>query len=657
MQKRTIIAGFLIAAIAGFFWAQSLHHVSDSTPSEVPRTNYSFQGLLIESINHQARGASENRPFSRYEGDAFGLDKYLDFSLLDFSSPFLRTSSIASGDFNNDGWQDIVLGNRRGILLYRNLGNRMFALQEVDIPEINNLNVLLVAFVDINNDGWQDVYFTSYGGNNYFIMNDQEGFQDPRVVHAPNQAAEVPQAVSFGDLNKDGLLDFVSGNTYIYTNSEVSPPLSAKNKIAMHTRWGFVEASLEEVIGPTLAVLLSDYTNDHNLDLIIGNDSGVPDIFYTGSGTGTLTKILASEGTIPISVVPNMGMDVADFNNDLFMDIYFSGISSQDRYSADLLKGSTRSRYCEIKNKTEKQKCENNLRIYEEIILQHDMERCYELQSPQKDQSDCKVMVMIKLVSQKRDESLCKKIPESYKTQATICSRYIASETARARRDSLQDIPQKIDGNVLLQGSKRGMFKDVSDKTGSGRGGWAWNAKFADLDNDEWQDIYIANGRWHETPPHSNVFFHNQGGQFFRMKQEEFHLENYNMVVAYTYVDLDNDGDLDIVTAGHNGPINVYLNNETENNSITFEFRDNKGNHFGIGNKVYIYYGENNARHQVREIKSGGGFLSFDAPIAHFGLGKYDRVHKIEIVWSTGEKTRLDKEFLANKNYVIERKK
>ena len=124
---------------------------------------------------------------------------------------------------------------------------------------------------------------------------------------------------------------------------------------------------------------------------------------------------------------------------------------------------------------------------------------------------------------------------------------------------------------------------------------------------------------------------------------------------AYTYIDMDNDGDLDIITVPVIGPLNVYVNNEHENNAITFEFRDSKGNYFGIGNKIFIYYGENDERHQVREIKSGGGFLSFDAPIAHFGLGKYDKVNKVEVVWSTGEKTILDKEFFGNRKYVITR--
>jgi hypothetical protein len=71
------------------------------------------------------------------------------------------------------------------------------------------------------------------------------------------------------------------------------------------------------------------------------------------------------------------------------------------------------------------------------------------------------------------------------------------------------------------------------------------------------------------------------------------------------------------------------LKKERKDNSITFEFRDKKGNIFGIGNKIYIYYGENSERRQVRQIKSGVGFLFFDSPIAHFGLGKYDMANKV----------------------------
>lgn len=79
--------------------------------------------------------------------------------------------------------------------------------------------------------------------------------------------------------------------------------------------------------------------------------------------------------------------------------------------------------------------------------------------------------------------------------------------------------------------------------------------------------------------------------------------------------------------------------------SIVFEFDDGKGNSSGIGNKVFVYYGPDEGLKQMREIKSGGGYLSFDAYQAHFGLGSYDTVDRLEMHWSTGQKSVLRGKF------------
>ena len=54
--------------------------------------------------------------------------------------------------------------------------------------------------------------------------------------------------------------------------------------------------------------------------------------------------------------------------------------------------------------------------------------------------------------------------------------------------------------------------------------------------------------------------------------------------------------------------------------------------------------------------KASGGFVSFDAPRAHFGLGKHQAVSRVEVIWSTGEKSELKGEFKAGHKYIIERK-
>ena len=97
------------------------------------------------------------------------------------------------------------------------------------------------------------------------------------------------------------------------------------------------------------------------------------------------------------------------------------------------------------------------------------------------------------------------------------------------------------------------------------------------------------------------------------------------------------------------------MNNEPSNNSISVDLRDHRGNRFGIGSKVIIHYG-GASRRQVREIKAGGGYMSYDPPVAHFGLGAFEEVNRMEIIWSTGERTEIEGPFHSRALYRIERR-
>ena len=57
----------------------------------------------------------------------------------------------------------------------------------------------------------------------------------------------------------------------------------------------------------------------------------------------------------------------------------------------------------------------------------------------------------------------------------------------------------------------------------------------------------------------------------------------------------------------------------------------------------------------MKEVQLGGGFRSFDAPLLHFGLGEHEKVSRVEIVWSTGERTVIDQELSSGNRYIISR--
>ena len=132
-------------------------------------------------------------------------------------------------------------------------------------------------------------------------------------------------------------------------------------------------------------------------------------------------------------------------------------------------------------------------------------------------------------------------------------------------------------------------------------------------------------------------------------------VQDFTVVTAYTTLDIDNDGDLDVLTNAVNAPVRLYVNGESANQSIAFELRDELANRFGIGSKIIIHYGEEGELHQVRELKASGGFLSFDAPVAYFGLGGHEEVERVEVVWSTGEVSNLEGPFPARAKYSVSR--
>jgi hypothetical protein len=410
-------------------------------------------------------------------------------------------------------------------------------------------------------------------------------------------------------------------------------------------------------------VLLSDWSRDGWLDLMVANDLGQPDIFYLGDGSGGFRELDRSDGIIPTSARTSMSMDTADVNNDGMLDIYITQISARPTREGDDVEIERRSfeRYCEdIHDQGERAICQRNVDIndFYGYVRDHepsDIESCVRIPDPDQVQH-CKLMMVMKTAFQTRDPRLCARIPEGQRA-AVICASYFVPNIVVKPEDFKRAIPQLKNENVLLMASADGSFENRAEPMRGHRTAWSWNGKLADLDNDEWQDIYVVNGMWpRSTTTPSNVFLRNLEGQRFVNLTEEYGLSDQMIVSAYTYLDFDNDGDLDIITNTINGPLKVFVNNETQNHSVSFELRDQRGNHFGIGAKIRIFYGEDDSRAQIRELKAGGGYLSFDAPIAHFGLGTHEQISRAEVTWPSGERSQIEGPLEAGYRYRIERR-
>jgi hypothetical protein len=345
---------------------------------------------------------------------------------------------------------------------------------------------------------------------------------------------------------------------------------------------------------------LSDFDGDDRLDLAIGNDFVQPDLFYRGDGTGAFREIVREDQVIPSTAWFTMSIDTADFNNDLRLDMFIVGIAKRGTGKAAQVKARGLDQYCsDLTDPKHKAACARNVRTrgFYRYTTSHklsDIKNCQRLKD-KTENADCMAMMLMKTAVREREQSLCQyilKFPGDHERTDMLCNNYFAKSVNTTQAEYLRAIPQVQNRNMLLVAAPDGTFVERAVEMNVDIAGWAWNGKFADLDNDEWQDIYVVNGVWLRVDDAtSNYYFSNQQGQNFIDKTDQFGLGDFMSVSAYVYVDFDNDGDLDIVTNTINGPLKVFVNNESVNNSIAVDLRDHRGNRFGIGAKIVIHYG------------------------------------------------------------------
>ncbi len=600
-------------------------------------------GLDIASIRYRPAPNDDAGLFVEVAAKDLGITQTWRFRGTDFFEPFIIGRGIASGDFNRDLWPDLAFGTDAGVRLYRNTGGR-FARVEVDQGELARQKVFVVALVDADSDGWPDLFASTYAGGNYLLMNRDGEFTSVQLRRLPGEQ-RLTLAAGFADLDRDGGLDIVLGNWSSGAEKLFSPEQS-QNYILFHSSDGYRSWKLDEPVGETNSVLLTDFDDDGFMDLIVGNDRMVPDLFYRGDGRGGLSRIGPDEGLIPESSMFTMSLEAADFDNDLHTDLFSTDMTFARSSEGD---------YCAaVSDPQAAAYCRKLLRTYQ-VFTDQNAAGCAALEDPGQ-QRDCYLLFSVQAARALKDVSYCQRLPADDTALRSLCE-YL-SVPAKPQPTVRQSgyIPQ-VQRNVLLL--RRGQrFVDAGREQGVSSSFWSWNAKAADLDNDGWQDIYVGNGfhfgdSFYEIQP--NMLFHNRAGKGFEERAADWHLADRINTPGYSYVDLDLDGDIDIVATGVLAPPRVYLNRVADHHSIGFLLQRGPAHSAALGAKLTVRYGGDGRLAQRRELRLSGGFLSFDALVLHFGLGEYDTIDGFTVQWPDGTVTEVRARFPAGRFYRLRR--
>jgi hypothetical protein len=522
---------------------------------------------------------------------------------------------VSAGDINNDGLIDLYFtGNMVDNKLYLNKGNMQFE----DITDVAGLAgddrwYTGTTMTDINNDGFLDIYCSVGGkfdkkGNQLFVNNGDNTFTEQAKKYGIDDPSNSVQATFF-DYDLDGDLDLYVANypptafnvpNFHYAFKQRHPKELDTDRLYRNEGNSFVDVTKEaglETFGLSLSATVSDLNQDGYPDLYVSNDFSTPDYLFINNQDGTFSEQV-KKSTKNTSFY-GMGVDIADFNNDGLTDIMQVDMTAQ--------------------------------------------------------------------INRRAKANMASMNPKLFWSTVNSGFHY----------QYMQNSLQLNNGN--LSKSSLPDFSNISRLAGVSSTDWSWSPVFADLDNDGWKDIYIANGTRREvnnrdffkkiekegvSPEESlkmameipsekiaNYVFKNNQDLSFSQVNKDWGMEEKTFSNGCVYADLDNDGDLEIITNNIDEAASVYENRSASrgNNHLTLRFKGSPKNPFGLGVKTILYA---DGIEQFQEMTLTRGFQSSVAPQLHYGLGELAKIDSLKIIWAV-DKEQLITDLPINSIQVI----
>jgi hypothetical protein len=528
-------------------------------------------------------------------------------------------NGVAIADVDGNGLSDIYFVSQvGGNQLWKNVGGGRFqditASAGVAVPGKVGVSA---AFADIDNDGDADLYVTTVRGGNMLFENDGHGrFRDISAASGLNYVGHSSAGVFF-DYDRDGRLDLFLVNVGRYTTNTIGgdgykyyvgrddgfsghlKPERAERSILYRNEGGNHFADVSRRVG------LLDLSWSGDASAVDVNDDGWPDLYVLNmqggdqyyENVGGRRFVRKSRQVFPRTSWGAMGIKAFDFNNDGRLDIFITDMHSD---------------------------------MSEEI-------------GPEREKMKSTM-----------------KWPVSFRGDGST----------------------SIWGNSFFLKEGPGKFREVSDALGV-ENYCPWGPSVGDLNADGYDDTFIASGMNYPERYMVNSVKLNDRGQRFVDAEFVLGIEPRSGGLATPWfeldasgkdkghpdaagatgrvtvwgargsrssviVDVDGDGDLDIVTNEFNAAPMVLVSNLTEKTRVRYlevKLTGTTSNRDGLGAVVTVTAGGST---YMKVLDGNSGYLSHSLYPLYFGLGAAEAVDRIDVLWPSGKKQTVQPPFKIN---------
>ena len=564
-------------------------------------------------------------------------------------------SGLAAGDVDGDGRSDLYFCSLQGRnALYKNLGGGKF--QDVTAGSgivCPNQNYRGAVFADVNGDGALDLLITTTGSGVLCFTNDGRGKFADATAFAGLGSTHGSVTLALADVDGNGTLD-------VYVCNNRSDDIRDRGQVDIQMVRG--QLSIPPSLQDRLVV-----SNGQVIEY------GEPDALYLNDGKGHFTPASWTDGTFldedgkPLAEAPrDWGLTATfrDINGDGSPDLYVcNDYWTPDRIWINDGKG--------------------HFRAIAKLALRHTSASSMGVDFADVNRSGQLDIFVVDMLS--RDHRLRKRQALAQRPMTSVIG-------------ALEDRPQ-IMRNTLLQNRGDGTFAEVADLAGLSASEWAWQPVFLDVDLDGYEDVLITSGhakdvqdmdaaaviRSNPNPrPKGNgvvnylgkmmtahdafvmeklmnsrnyprlntpiVAFHNRGQYRFEESTADWGLNTPGVHHGMAVVDLDDDGDLDVVVNNLGAPASVYRNTSSAPR-VAVRLKGLGANTQGIGAKIKLLGGA--VPMQSQEVISGGRYMSGSDPMLVFAAGKSLADMILEVTWRSGRISRISG-VAANRIYEVD---